>query len=539
MIELTALLLAAAVGYGLARITGFPAIPFLILVGIGASALIPMDTDFLADVLTLGVTVLVFVAGIELNPNRLKGRGWTALKVGTFQFLALGAVGFGAAVLLGFELETAAYLALALTASSTLLVVKLLQERRMLFEPVGRLVTGVLLLQDLLIILLIPVVVRLPEGVGAIVGGIASTLGLLLLAGAMLRWVIPGLLRRFGQDEEVLLLLAVSILFAFMGIGYLLDLPLVTGAFLAGLSLSGFPAAALVRGQVNSLGDFFHALFFAALGAFLPLPTLAQLGETVLLALLVVVITPPLVAWVGERAGLSARPALSSGLLLAQTSEFSLVIALQGLVLGRLSAEVFGVITMVTVATMVLTPFLSADRVTWALMKLHPFRRVPELADRPKDHILLLGCGRHGQLLLEDLIVTRHALVVVDDDPILVQHLQKAGVSTIRGDITDVELLREVGANQARVVISTVRRREDNGPLLALARNVPVLVRGFNREDGRWIRERGGRPVLYSEATAQAFRRWYEQKWPADPTTTDTLPATIGHGVGSTDPPEA
>jgi len=527
MIELTALLLAAAVGYGLARITGFPAIPFLILTGIGASALITMDTDFLAEVLTLGVTVLVFVAGIELNPNRLKAQRRTAIKVGTFQFLALGAVGFGAAVLLGFELETAAYLALALTASSTLLVVKLLQERRMLFEPVGRLVTGILLLQDLLIILCIPVVVRLPEGVGAIAGGVASTLGLLVLAGVMLRWVIPGLLRRFGDDEEVLLLLAVSILFVFMGISRVLELPLVTGAFLAGLTLSGFPAAALVRGQVNSLGDFFHALFFAALGAFLPLPTLAQLGEAVLLALLVVIITPPLVAWVGERAGLSARPALSSGLLLAQTSEFSLVVALQGVVLGQLAPEVFSVITMVTVATMVLTPFLSADRVTWALMKVHPFRTVPELVDRPTDHILLLGCGRHGQLLLENLIVTRHPLVVVDDDPVLVQHLQEAGLTAIRGDITDVELLREVGADQARVVISTVRRREDNDPLLALAQNVPVLVRGFNQEDGQWIRERGGRPVLYSEATALAFRQWYDGERTTDSTMTETGPAAV------------
>lgn len=513
MIALTVLLLAAAGGFALARWTGLPAIPVLMVLGLGSSVLMTLEVDFLADVLTLGVAVLVFVAGIELKPSRIRGRGWAALQVGLFQFVVMGAVGLGAAFVLGFDLETAAYLALALTASSTLVVVKLLQERRMLFEPVGRLVTGVLLLQDALIILLIPVVVRLPDGGSAIAIGVAGTLALMALAGVFLRWIVPAVLERFAFDEETLLLLILSVLFGFLGLAYLLELPLVSGAFLAGVTLSGFPAAALGRGQLNSVGDFFHSLFFVALGAFLPLPSVEELGQALLLAGLVVFLTPPLVAWVAERAGFSARPALSTGLLLAQTSEFSLVIALQGLLLGHLAPGVFTVITMVTVSTMLLTPFLSSDPVTWGLMKAHPFKRSPRLDHRPENHVLLLGCGRHGMAILEELIISREALIVVDDDPGVVEQVRDAGVTALRGDVSDVELLREVGADSARIVISTVRRREDNSPLLALARDVPVLVRGFNIEDGEWIRERGGRPVLYSEAAAADFREWYLEEW--------------------------
>jgi len=511
--ELTVLLLAAAAGFGLSRWSGLPSIPLLIVTGVVASALVPMEIDFLGEVLTLGIVVLVFVAGIELNPRRLRGRAWAALKVGLFQFFVLGALGLVAAVMMGFELETAAYLALALTASSTLVVVKILQERRMLFEPVGRLVTGVLLLQDLLIILCIPVVTRLPDGWREILEGVGATLGLMAVAGILLRWVVPMVVERVALDEETLLLVALSVLFGFIGVAYLLGLPLISGAFLAGVVLSGFPAASLVRGQLNSMGDFFHALFFAALGAVLSVPSGTEMVQTLILAGVVILVTPPLVAWIAETAGFSARPALSSGLLLSQTSEFSLVIALQGLALAQLAPGVLTVIALVTVLTMVLTPFLAADRITWALMKFHPFKRSPSLDHRPENHILLLGCGRHGMALLERLIISREELIIVDDDPAVVDQVRGAGVTALRGDISDVELLREVGADRARIVISTVRRREENAPLLTMAKDVCVLVRGFNLEDGEWIEERGGTPVLYSEAAAADFREWYDGEW--------------------------
>ena len=513
MIELTVLLASAALGFGAARWTGLPPIPVLILAGVAGSAAFPLDDQFLGDALTLGVIGLVFVAGIELNPARLWGRGNAAIRVGLVQFVVLGALGMLASLLLGLEAGASAYVALALAASSTLVVVKILQDRGLMYEPVGRLVTGVLLFQDLLIILCIPVVARLEEGWGAAAAGVGATLGLMAVTGAICRWGAPALLRRFTFEEEIVLLLGLSTLFGFMGAALLLGLPPVSGAFLAGVSLSGFPTSAVVRGQVSSLGDFFHPLFFAALGAILPLPSAVELGRAMVLGILVVGVTPPLVAVLAERVGFSARPALASGLLLSQTSEFSLVVALQGLLLGQLDEGVFVVVTLVTVGTMITTPFLTSDRTTWALVRMHPFRRSPRLPRTPEGHVLLLGCGQHGEHLLEELIVTRSEIVVVDDDPALVDRVRKAGVTALRGDISDVRLLEKVGADRARVVLSTVPRREDNVPLLRFARGVPILVRGFNLEDGEWIAARGGRPILYSEAAAEDFRDWFENEW--------------------------
>jgi Kef-type K+ transport system membrane component KefB len=511
MTTVALLLLASALGFAVARALRLPAVPFLVLAGLALSRIVPLPEDLVEDALVLGVTVMVFVAGIELNPARVGRQRKAALQVGGLQFLLLGMVGAGAALLLGFDLQTTAYVALALTASSTLVVIRVLQGRGQLFEPMGRMVTGVLLLQDLLVILLIPVITRLPNGAGSVGTGILATLGLVALSGAILRWVAPRVIPRLGRDEEPLLLLVLGTLFVFLGLAWFLDLPLVSGAFLAGVALSPFPSGALVRAQLNSLSDFFSAIFFTALGAFLVLPSLGELAQAVGLALVVLLLTPPLVTLVAERAGFSARSAIHGGLLLSQTSEFSLVVALQGVVLEQITPGVFSILATVTVLTMIATPFLATDPVTWALMKLHPFRRPSSPHDPPRDHVLLAGCGSNGLSLLEFLVVGPQEVWVVDDDPAVVEQLSAAGVPVIRGDVSDPTVLKAAGISEARVVISTVRRAEDNGPLLRMAGTKLAVVRTFEEKDGDWVRSHGGTPVSYSEAAADSFLAWFRE----------------------------
>lgn len=512
MTTVALLLLASAVGFAAARALRLPAVPFLILAGLALSRVVPLPEDLVTDALVLGVTVMVFVAGIELNPTRVGRQRKAAFQVGLFQFLLLGLVGGGAAWLLGFDWQTTAYVALALTASSTLVVIRVLQQRGQLFDPVGRMVTGVLLLQDLLVILLIPVLTRLPDGAGAIGMGILGTLGLVVLSGVMLRWVAPRLIPRLGRDEEPLLLLVLATLFVFLGLAWFLDLPLVSGAFLAGVALSPFPSGSLIRGQLNSLSDFFSAIFFTALGAFLVLPSLGELAQAVGLAVVVLVLTPPLVTLIAERAGFSARSAIQGGLLLAQTSEFSLVVALQGVVLEQITPGVFSILATVTVVTMIVTPFLATDPVTWRLMKLHPFRKPRAPQAPPRDHILLAGCGSNGISLLEFLVVGPREVWVVDDDPAVVEQLREAGVSVIRGDISDPEVLLAAGVREARVVVSTVRRAEDNGPLLDLSQGRLALVRTFDGPEAEWVEARGGHPIRYASAAAESFLTWFDEE---------------------------
>jgi Kef-type K+ transport system membrane component KefB len=512
MLGLAMLLAGATVGLGVAKWLRLPVIPLLLLAGLilSMAGLLP-DPEQLQDALVLGLTVLVFVAGVELNPRRVGAQRGAALRVGLAQFFVLLLLGLGAALALGFALAESLYLALALTASSTLIVVRILQQRKQMFEPFGRLVIGVLLLQDLLVILLIPVITRAPEGMIPAATGLLAALGLMGLAWVFLRWVTPLLITRLNLDEEMLLLTTLALLFVFVGLADLLGLPLVAGAFLAGVALSPFPVSGVLRGQLNSLSDFFLALFFTALGGFLVIPSATALLQALAMALLVMLATPPLVTAVAERAGLSARPAIEAGLLLAQTSEFSLVVALQALALGHVDQELFTVVTLITVTTMILTPIIATDRNTWRLMALHPLRQRSTARGPMRDHVLLLGCGDNGWPLLETLLGSGYEVLVVDDDPAVIERLQEGDIPCIRGDGSDLEVIRAANARDARVIISTMRRSGDNFALLSYVNGVPTLVRVFEPDDAEKIRERGGTPVLYSRAAAEDLMRWLEQ----------------------------
>ena len=512
MTSIAVLLLAAAVGFWISHVRRIPSIPLLILLGVMASWLLPIPEDFLEEALILGVTVVVFVAGVEMNPRRVGRFRATAAGIGFLQFFVLGLAGVGSSLLLGFGVQTAMYLGLAVAASSTLVVLRLLQRRAELYTPLGRTVMGVLLLQDLLVILFIPVVTRMGDGALAILAGLAGTVGLMVLAGLHLRYVAPRLIPKVADDEEFLLLVVLSILFLFLAISHLMDLPLIGGAFLAGVALSPFPVAVLVRGQVTSLGDFFSALFFTALGASLTLPASDEFLQALALAALVVIVTPPLVILMSERAGFSARAGIRGGLLLSQTSEFSLVIGLQGMLLGQIDSGVFSVIALFTVGTMMLTPVLCTSPVVRTLMRIHPFKEEQSDEESPEGHILLAGCGVGGITLLEMLVGTPYPVWVVDDDPAVADRIREAGFPVIRGDATDVEVLRSAGAHQARLVVSMLRRPHDAAPLLALARDRPVVVRTTDPEDDAWVEERGGVPVSYSEAGASDFLRWFQEE---------------------------
>ena len=510
MIGIALLLAAAALSYAAARALRLPPIPLLLLGGLLLGLTGALTAALLEDALVLGVTFLLFITGIELSPRRTRRQRGAALRVGAVQFLVLGAAGLALALLLGFDGVTATYLALALTASSTLVVVRLLRQRRQMFEPYARLVVGVLLLQDVLVIVLVPVVTRAPVGARSVAIGVLGVAGLIALTVAAFRWVTPHLVRLDGDDEP-LLLSVLALLFVFIGVASAIHLPLVVGAFLAGVALSGFPVNSVVRPQLASLGDFFTAIFFTALGALIGIPSPTEVLYALLFSALVVIGTPPLVTILAERTGLSARPSIEAGLLLAQTSELSLVIGLYGMLEGQLSEGVFTVIALMTLMTMLLTPLISSGRVVWALMRLHPVRSEATIATPAGDHVLMLGSGTTGMPLLETILGQCQEVVVVDDDPAVVARLRDADVAVIRGDASDVEVLREAHAHRARVITSTIRRPEDNRRLLENARGVPTIVRVFEEEDAAWIREMGGTPVLYSEAAAEGLLRWFDR----------------------------
>jgi CPA2 family monovalent cation:H+ antiporter-2 len=520
---LAILLLTAALAHGLARRLRLPALPLLIGAGmaLNLSGLLPggfrigdagddQHMGAALQVLQFGLLFLVFSSGVELNPGRFARHGRTVAWIASLQFALFALIGFGSARWMGFGNVEAAYLGFGLAASSTLVVLQQLRTRHAMFEPFGRVVTGVLLMQDVALIAVIVFLSRLDAGFVGISAGLGEALLLGGVAWLAQRKLIPNLIKRAKPDEESLLLWLVAVLFVFVGIASALDLPPVVGAFAGGFAFSAFPLNGLVRGQLSSLADFFQAVFFVALGALVGVPEASQWWNALQFSAVVVFLTPPLVTLLAEWRGLSARSSIESGLLLAQTSEFSLLLGISGLALGHLSAAAFGILALTTVITMMLTPFLSRERVAGALLPLHPFRRRKREPETPAGHVLLLGFGSAGMWTVKPLRAQGEQVIVVDDDVVVCRELSRLGITVVRGDGSDPDLLESVGARNAKLVIASMRRAGDALKVLDHVRGVPVLARVFEEHEAAAIETAGGIPVLNSEAAADTFIDWFQ-----------------------------
>lgn len=522
MTALAIILATAAIAFGVARLLRIPPIPLLLACGIGlqfgAGVLeIELPEDMLQTAIELGLAVLVFAAGVDLSPRRVRGRIRPVMIIAVVQFSALGLAGMVAAYLLGYGTTTALYIGCALSASSTLVVVRHLQQRQQMFEPFGRLVIGVLLLQDVAILLLLVILSNLDQGWLAVGQGIAATAGLAVLAAALHRWGVPLATQRLNLDDEGLLVSAFALLFVFAGMAHVLGLPFVIGGFCAGFVLSAFPMNGLVRGMLGSLTGFFLALFFISIGAIITIPPLGMIGQGLLFTAVLLVVTVLLVTAIAEYVGLSTRASIETSLLLSQTSEFSLVLAMYGVTAGHISSDLFSMIVLITVGTMTLTPFIARDTVAWRLMHFHPRYRRGEgfLADL-RDHVVVLGYGRSGPQVARTLEESGERMVVIDDDAAVIRRLINQHTPCVQGDGSDPKMLELCAARQAKLVLCSMRRISDAFNVLDYLRgsHATVLVRTFEPADAERVKQMGGLPILTSAAAAASLVEWLEVNHP-------------------------
>lgn len=512
------LLLAAAIAFGLSKWMHLPVIPLLMLAGVGLRILadvggVTVPPQLLQEMIELGLAVLVFTAGVELSPRRMRGRTKPIIIVAVSQFILLGLAGVLTALLLGYEMMTAFYLGCALSASSTLVVVRHLQKRRQMFEHHGRLVLGVLFLQDVFIMLIMVALVKSVDGALESALAVIRAIGLGVVAYSIHRWFIPWLTHKVKLDEEELMLGSLAMLFLFSGMAWLLDLPFLVGALLAGFALSAFPMNGLVRGMLGSLSGFFLALFFISVGAFLEIPSAQMLWHSLIFIIVLIAVTVIFVSIVAELAGYSTRASIETGILLSQTSEFSLLLAMIGVASGQISGALFSLIALITVSTMTLTPFISRNRVAWSLMKLHPrYRRGENACESLTDHAVLLGFGRAGAGLLQYFTEQEIKVVVVDDDAAVIRQLIEKGIPCIQGDGSDIRNLELAHGREARVVICSMRRTRDARLAMNYLKKskAKVLVRAFEPEDIELVNANGGYPIRTAQASARNFLEWME-----------------------------
>jgi Kef-type K+ transport system membrane component KefB len=436
--------------------------------------------DNIALIAEIGLILLLFLIGLEMDLQKLMGAGRALTAAGVLQFplcLGLGLLAARAAgVPHGGGRLDALYVAAAMALSSTMIVVKLLYDKAELNTMPGRLTLGVLVFQDVWAILFLALQPTLRDPSLATVAGAAAKAAALVAASlAVSRFVLPRLFAFVAKVPELLLVSSLAWCFLVSGTASALGLSKEMGALVAGVGMSTFPYNLDVVAKVTSIRDFFVTLFFVALGMQIPRPSGAMLGAAAAAALFLVASRAVLVP-ILYVSGAGLRSSLIPALNLAQMSEFSLVIAALGAALGHLGGGTVGVLTLVFALTAVASTYLISHNHAVQGVLAAPLRRlgVREVhephADQAGGHaparpVVFLGFFRDTSSIVEEFErsgagASGHGfmreVMVIDFNPAVLEELRRREVASVYGDVAHLETLQQVNLHSARVIVSTL-----------------------------------------------------------------------------------
>jgi len=484
-IQLSLVIVVGAIVSLIMRLLRQPLIMGYILTGILVG---PTVFHFIGDKQTfetfseIGIALLLCIVGLGLNTNVFRSLGKVALTTAISILLAVGALGFLAAHLLGFATSESLILGLAMFFSSTIIILKVLTDKKELNRLYGQLAVGVILLDDVVATLALVVVAAIGTSgnlslteIGWLIGkGILLALALIFVAAK----ILPRLTRLFAGSQELLFLFTVAWGFGVASMFDLVGFSMEVGALFAGVSMASLPYAAEMSSRLKPLRDFFVILFFITLGSTF---SFGGVMDNILPALVlsaIVILGKPL--FVMASLGLLGYTKLTSfkaGIHLSQISEFSIILVVFAYSVGLVSEQASTLITLVALITIAVSTYLMKyDDKLYALWedKLRMFeRRITREQKRASLNypLILFGYQKGGHEFVRTFRELKKRYVVVDYDPEVIEHLEQQGIRHAYGDATDAELLDEIGIDKAKLVVSTVTDLSTNLALLRILRH--------------------------------------------------------------------
>ena len=430
----------------------------------------------------IGIALLLFTVGLKLDVRIVSRLGPVALGVGLAQVALTTALGVAVLLPLGVGRTEAVWLGLALAFSSTVVVVKLLGDRRELDTLHGRLALGILVVQDVVVVVAMVVLTATAAGGGApvaeLVGIAMRGVALVAVAVVVARLLATPALHVLGRQAELLVLGSIAWAVTMGSVSVLLGFSPEVGAFLAGMVLAATPYREAVSGRLTPLRDFLLLFFFIEVGARVDPDLLGSaIGPVVVLSLAAVIGKPIIVAALLGLAGHRRKVSLATGLTLAQVSEFSLILVALGVSLGVLPDTTAALTTVVALVTIAISTQL-IERTPWLVDRLGPLagwleRRAPrpvvEDPDAPAPEVVVVGLGRFGTTVVGELLARGTRVLGVDFDPRAVV-ADRLGIPVVYGDGDDPTLSEHLPLEQARWVVSTVRSRDVNMTLVTALR---------------------------------------------------------------------
>lgn len=476
--EIAALLaLAAAVGF-VGLMLRQPLIVSFIIVGLiaGPSALDLVRSNAEIDLLSeLGISVLLFLVGIKLDLKLIKSLGTVSLMTGLGQVAFTSLFGYLIGLALGLDHMTSLYVAIALTFSSTIIIVKLLSDKREIDSLHGQIALGFLIVQDLVVVF--AMIALSAIGIG---GGTSEhsghTVQAVLISGVILlvfvlgfvRYVANPLTEKLAHLPELLVVFAIALAAIFAAIGDYVGLGKEVGGLLAGVALASTPYRETISARLGPLRDFLLLFFFVALGSTLDLSSLGgNVLDAIIFSLFVLIGNPLIVLVIMGLMGYRKRTGFLAGLTVAQISEFSLIFVAMGVSLGHVGSEALGLVTLVGLVTIAASTYMiTYSHRLYSLCEplLGKFERAGtprephEAATHHKTNhpIILFGLGRFGTAIGLRLHQRGIKALGIDFDPAAVSRWRELGLDAQFGDVTDPEFISELPLSQAEWLVSTV-----------------------------------------------------------------------------------
>ncbi|MFP4238061.1 MAG: cation:proton antiporter [Rhodosalinus sp.] len=489
--EIAALLVLAAVVGFLGIVLRQPLIVSFIAVGLiaGPSALDLVRSDEEISLLSeLGIAVLLFLVGIKLDVKLIRSLGAVSLLTGLGQVAFTSVFGYLIGLALGLGHVTALYIAVALTFSSTIIIVKLLSDKREIDSLHGQIALGFLIVQDLVVV--VAMIVLSAIGIGAGDGGhgggsvplvLASGLAMVALVVLFVRYVANPLTERLAHAPELLVIFAIAMAAMFAAAGDIVGLGKEVGGLLAGVALASTPYRETIAARLAPLRDFLLLFFFIALGSALDLSLLGtHVTGAVVFSLFVLIGNPLIVLAIMGALGYRKRTGFLAGLTVAQISEFSLIFIAMGVSLGHVQEDALGLVTMVGLVTIAASTYMiTYSHQLYAVFE--PLLGVFERKGTPREpfeagahradgfKVIIFGLGRFGTAIGMRLKKRGIRVLGVDFNPSAVRRWGELGLETEFGDATDPEFVAELPLNRAEWIVSTV----------------PIHPTGLSHEDTR------------------------------------------------------
>lgn len=432
---------------------------------------------------SIGIALLLFIIGLGLNPKVIKEIGKVAAIGGIAEVAITSVFGWALGIVLGMTNTEAVFFGVALSFSSTIIILKLLSDRKEQSRLFGKIVIGFLLIEDILAAVALLFVTSIGDGQGFS----PSEFGLLIGKGALIciplliigNKVLPRMHNLIAGSQEFLFLFAIGWGFGsaalFEAVGFSLEI----GALIAGIALSSLAYTQEISSRLRPLRDFFVVVFFISLGTRLSFDNFGSLIPIVLVGSVIVILLRPLIILtIMGFMGYTKRTSFKSAISMTQLSEFSLVFIILGSTSGLIKDGLVAAITIIALVTIAVSTYL----ITYSDKLFTMFEKGLSMFESRKAHfeqesrhhydLVLFGYQRGGHEFVRVFKSLKKRFVVIDYDPDVVDALEQRRIDYLYGDATDIEMLEEAGLDKAKLIVSTISDHETNMFLVRLLEKI-------------------------------------------------------------------